>query len=375
MDLLLAERSQASFDVLSLTHLLNGEKVTETKKRSAQILRSDSVLQRLRDREPFTNKTEKMLDMMEKTKRMHEIVDEHFPELNGSIPRFAAKSGFSFDYAFPPFNNTLLSGANSMFIGVIRSQMSAEQQKVWLGPALKRKITGTYAQTELGHGSNVRGLETTAAFDVISQEFVIHSPTISSTKWWPAHLGFGCTHAIVYARLLLGEQGQSTDHGVHPFMVQLRDLSTYLPLPGVTLGTSGPTIGHYANEHGRCRFERLRIPRANMCMRWNQVTAAGEFVAAPRTAQKASYITMTQVQSQSCCCGHPHQVPATSVFIFFFARFCYRHAWVSSPLHSAISRRLSRSQCDTVQYASKAILPRGCRRPPSSTTVCSSTCS
>jgi hypothetical protein len=31
-------------------------------------------------------------------------------------------------------------------------------------------------------------------------------------------------------------------------------------------------------------------------MRWNQITEAGEFVAAPRTAQETPYITMTQTR-------------------------------------------------------------------------------
>ena len=47
------------------------------------------------------------------------------------------------------------------------------------------QVIGTYAQTELGHGTFVRGLETTATFDINTQQFVIHSPTLSSTKWWP----------------------------------------------------------------------------------------------------------------------------------------------------------------------------------------------
>jgi hypothetical protein len=47
------------------------------------------------------------------------------------------------------------------------------------------QVIGTYAQTELGHGTFVRGLETTATYDPDTQQFVIHSPTLSSTKWWP----------------------------------------------------------------------------------------------------------------------------------------------------------------------------------------------
>lgn len=44
------------------------------------------------------------------------------------------------------------------------------------------RILGTYAQTELGHGSFIRGLETTATYVPETQEFELHSPTVTSTK-------------------------------------------------------------------------------------------------------------------------------------------------------------------------------------------------
>jgi acyl-CoA oxidase len=65
------------------------------------------------------------------------------------------------------------------------------------------KILGCYAQTELGHGSNVAALETTATLDKTTDEFIIHSPTITSTKYWPGDLGRYTTHAIVFARLIV----------------------------------------------------------------------------------------------------------------------------------------------------------------------------
>lgn len=34
-------------------------------------------------------------------------------------------------------------------------------------------------------GTFVRGLETTATYDEKSQEFVMHTPTLTATKWWP----------------------------------------------------------------------------------------------------------------------------------------------------------------------------------------------
>ncbi len=35
-----------------------------------------------------------------------------------------------------------------------------------------------------GHGSNIRGLESTATFVRDSDEFELHSPTLTSTKWF-----------------------------------------------------------------------------------------------------------------------------------------------------------------------------------------------
>lgn len=69
-----------------------------------------------------------------------------------------------------------------MFVPAIKGQGTEEQQQKWLSLANKMQIIGCYAQTELGHGSNVQGLETTATFDPKTDEFVIHSPTQTSSK-------------------------------------------------------------------------------------------------------------------------------------------------------------------------------------------------
>ena len=72
-----------------------------------------------------------------------------------------------------------------MWIPALLGQADDEQQAKWMPPSQSLAIIGTYAQTELGHGTFVRGLETTASYNPASQQFVIHSPTLSSTKWWP----------------------------------------------------------------------------------------------------------------------------------------------------------------------------------------------
>jgi acyl-CoA oxidase len=72
-----------------------------------------------------------------------------------------------------------------MVIPMMMNNADEEQMEWWFQKALNREFIGTYAQTEIGHGTNLKKLETTATYDPKTQEFVLNTPTITSTKWWP----------------------------------------------------------------------------------------------------------------------------------------------------------------------------------------------
>lgn len=93
-----------------------------------------------------------------------------------------------------------------MFRMSIENLSNEEQKARWLPKIQNVDMLGCYAQTELGHGSNVAGIETTATLDKTTDEFVIHSPTITSTKYWPGDLGRFTSHALVFARLIIGKK-------------------------------------------------------------------------------------------------------------------------------------------------------------------------
>ena len=80
-------------------------------------------------------------------------------------------------------------------------------------------VIGCFAMTELAHGSNVAGLETTATFDKETDEFVIHTPHLGATKWWIGGAASTATHAAVFAQLIV----DGKRHGVKTFITQLRD--------------------------------------------------------------------------------------------------------------------------------------------------------
>jgi acyl-CoA oxidase len=147
-----------------------------------------------------------------------------------------------------------------MFITTIREQASEEQRAYWLPLIESWKIIGAYAQTELGHGSNVRGLELEARWNNQTKEFVLHSPTLTASKWWNGSLGRVANHAIVVAQLLLPEPGSDrvVSHGPHPFIVQVRDMKTHLPLEGIVVGDIGPKYGYITMDNAYMLFDQFR---------------------------------------------------------------------------------------------------------------------
>ena len=180
-----------------------------------------------------------------------------------------------------------------MFTPNIEMLFDDAQVEKWLPLARSYGILGAYAQTELGHGSNVRGLETTATFDAQTDEFVIHTPSLTALKWWPGCLGKTANYAVVYARLVLGD----TDYGIHNFLVQLRDPDTHQLLPGVTTGDIGPKLGYNNQDNGWAAFDSVRIPRDWMAMRYAKVTRSGQYVPPDGTSRKLLYLSMLGVRA------------------------------------------------------------------------------
>ena len=107
----------------------------------------------------------------------------------------------------------------SMFLMSLELMGSEEQKGRFFEKSMTGEILGCYAQTELGHGSDVQSIETTATLDKTTDEFVIHTPSVSATKFWPGDLGIFANHAVVYAKIIV--DGNSL--GVYPLIARIRD--------------------------------------------------------------------------------------------------------------------------------------------------------
>src|SRR5699024_11072180 len=152
-----------------------------------------------------------------------------------------------------------------------------EQQRAGVPAAMSLETAGAFAMTEIGHGSDVQSLATTATFDPEGGEdgeWVIHTPFRAA---WKEFLGNAAIHAkaaTVFARLITN----GVDHGVHCFYVPVRDADGEL-LPGVSSEDDGEKGGLNGIDNGRLAFDHVRVPRTNLLGRYGDVAPDGTYTS------------------------------------------------------------------------------------------------
>jgi len=77
--------------------------------------------------------------------------------------------------------------------------LGTEKHRKLLIDAITLKDLGSFAMTELAHGSNVRGVQTTATFCPKTQTFILNTPREEDIKFWIGNLGKNANMSIVYA--------------------------------------------------------------------------------------------------------------------------------------------------------------------------------
>jgi acyl-CoA oxidase len=168
----------------------------------------------------------------------------------------------------------------------IQSLGTEKHHKKYLNKIGKLQLPGCFAMTETNHGSNVKGIETTATYKHDSKTFIIHTPHNLAQKEYIGNAALHGQMATVFAKLII----DGKDYGVNAFVVPLRDKTGKLH-PGVSIEDCGRKMGLNGVDNGVIRFDQVEIPKSDMLDKYASVNEKGEFES-PISSDNRRFFTM-----------------------------------------------------------------------------------
>lgn len=264
-----AEASEARIDVDRVNDLLLG--TWASTRREAREMIKDPAFWRI-DGQTVAEHRERVFGQLS-------LLVEHggsrraFPEEYGGLNDNGANIAGFIEVVLADPSLQIKSGVQWGLFGSAIAQLGTKKHHdKWLADVIDLKIPGAFAMTEIGHGSDVAAIGTTATYDPATEEFVIHTPFRAATKEFLGNAAVHGKAATVFAQLITG----GVNYGVHCFFVPIRDDDGAM-LPGVQSEDDGVKGGLNGIDNGRLSFDQVRVPRENLLNRYGDVAADGSY--------------------------------------------------------------------------------------------------
>jgi acyl-CoA oxidase len=158
-----------------------------------------------------------------------------------------------------------------LFGGAVLQLGTERHHDAHLDDIVAGRLLGCFAMTETGHGSNVQAIGTTATYDALTEELVVHTPDHLARKDYIGGAARDAELAVVFAQLVVAGE----PHGVHALLVPLRRDGAVVD--GVEIEDCGPKLGLQGVDNGRLRFDHVRVPRTALLNRFADVTPDGVY--------------------------------------------------------------------------------------------------
>ena len=218
----------------------------------------------------------------------HKAVHRAFPkELGGDEDHGGNIAGFEELVTADPSLQIKAGVQWGLFGAAVLHLGTEEHHTRWLPGIMSLDIPGCFAMTEIGHGSDVASIATTATYDPETEEFVIHTPFKAAWKDYIGNAAKDGLAAVVFAQLIT----KGVNHGVHALYVPLRDPQTHEFLPGIGGEDDGVKGGLNGIDNGRLHFDHVRVPRANLLNRYGSVKPDGTY-SSPIASPGRRFFTM-----------------------------------------------------------------------------------
>ncbi|MET3114144.1 acyl-CoA oxidase [Pedobacter sp. CG_S7] len=266
-----------------LTQLLDGEQAEIIKKVKSVISRPEFAYETSTDVAVYREKVFEWCKILAK----ENLGNMAFPKQYGGGGNIAAYFAIMETLSYHDLSLVIKFGVQFGLWGMSIQSLGTEKHfRKYLNDIGSLQLPGCFAMTETNHGSNVKGLETTATYNHDNQTFSIHTPNENAKKEYIGNAALHGEMATVFAKLMI----DGNDYGVNAFIVPLRDKNGEI-LKGISIGDCGLKMGLNGVDNGTIRFDNVVIPKENMLDRFASVNKNGEFES-PIPSDNRRFFTM-----------------------------------------------------------------------------------
>ncbi|SFB88190.1 Acyl-coenzyme A oxidase [Flagellimonas taeanensis] len=182
-----------------------------------------------------------------------------------------------------------------LFGGSIQKLGSKRHHDQYLTNAGTTQLLGCFAMTETGHGSNVRGIRTTATYEPTSDSIVIHTPGKNDNKEYIGN-ALHSKMATVFAQLIVDGKNE----GVHAILVPLRN-EKHEELEGITVEDNGYKLGLNGVDNGKIWFNNVRVPRENLLNKYGEIRDDGTYFSSIKNPNKRFFTMLGTLVGGRIC--------------------------------------------------------------------------
>jgi acyl-CoA oxidase len=271
------------FDTIILTQILDGSQAAIIKKVKSVISRPEFAYETSTDTDVYREKVYNWCKILAE----EDLGNMAYPKIYGGGGNLAGYFAVMETLSYHDLSLVIKFGVQFGLWGMSIQSLGTEKHYIkYLKDIGSLRLPGCFAMTETNHGSNVKGLETTATYNHYDESIIIHTPHERAQK---EYIGNAAKHgkmATVFAKLII----DGNDYGINAFIVPLRDANGKV-LDGITIGDCGLKMGLNGVDNGTISFDKVVIPKENMLDRFASINEKGEFES-PVPSDNRRFFTM-----------------------------------------------------------------------------------